>query len=227
MGVHDGHRKRLRARFIEHNLNSFNDINSLELLLSFAIPRKDTNELAHALIDRFGSLKAVFEASHQELLEIDGIGENAAVLISLVPQIYKKAAVCIANEKKVLNNERLLAEYLMPRFLNEIDEVFYMLCLDNKCTVIKCVELSRGTADYVDTNIRKVVETAITSRASFIVIAHNHPRGPVTPSIEDDEVTRRIFRALKSVSIKLVDQLIFTGENYFSYVKYGRINVFM
>ena len=90
MGVHDGHRERLRARFAEHGLESFNELNALELLLCYAIPRRDTNELAHRLLDAFGSLSGVFQASMQELTSIPGIGENAAALILMVPQIVEK-----------------------------------------------------------------------------------------------------------------------------------------
>lgn len=98
MGVHDGHRERLRARFAEHGLESFNELNALELLLCYAIPRRDTNELAHRLLDAFGSLSGVFQASMQELTSIPGIGENAAALILMVPQIVKKAHVSKAQK---------------------------------------------------------------------------------------------------------------------------------
>lgn len=93
MGVHDGHRERLRWRFIEHGLKNFNELNSLELLLFFAIPRRDTNELAHTLLARFGTLAGVFDASYEELTSVPGVGENAAALIMLVPQILKKSYV--------------------------------------------------------------------------------------------------------------------------------------
>ena len=222
MGVHDGHRKRLRANFIENSLTGFNDINALELLLSFAIPRKDTNELAHILLEKFGSLKEVMLASHEELLEVPGVGENVAVLLKLVPQIYKKASLSDANAQTKCSNYNYLADYLRPRFIDERDEVLYMVCLDNLNYVIKCIELSRGSANYVAINIRRVVEVALSSRACKVALAHNHPRGPVMPSIEDDHVTKRLRDALKMVDINLVDHLIFTGGDYFSYEKYDR-----
>lgn len=217
MGVHDGHRKRLRERFTEHSLSSFNDINSLELLLAYAIPRKDTNELAHKLLDTFGSLQAVFDASHQELIAVEGIGENAAVLISLIPQIYKKAAVCEADKIKKCNSVELLVKYLQPRFMNERDEILIMLCLDSGMKVINCVEVARGVVNAVETNSRRITELALKSRATFVVMAHNHPNGISIPSIEDDAFTRQIKNALSSVHIKLADHLIFAGEDWTSY----------
>ena len=90
MGVHDGHRERLKSRFLEHGIDSFNDLNALELLLFYAIPRRDTNVIAHALLDRFGGLSGVFEASVPELTDVPGVGENAALLLKLVPQMMKK-----------------------------------------------------------------------------------------------------------------------------------------
>ena len=138
MGVHDGHRERLRARFAEHGLESFNELNALELLLCYAIPRRDTNELAHRLLDAFGSLSGVFQASMQELTSIPGIGENAAALILMVPQIVKKAHVSKAKETKIIRNSTDAGNYLLPYFLDEQDEIVMMLCLDNKRAVICC-----------------------------------------------------------------------------------------
>lgn len=225
MGVHDGHRQRLREQFLLNELESFNDITALEFLLSFAIPRKDTNELAHALLDKFGSLKDVMSASHQELLEVKGIGENAAVLLRLVPQMYKKSAVSAVKELKVLRYISDIAEYLYPRFLNEADEVMYLLCIDNNSNPICCIQLARGVADYVETNIRKIAQLSLSNRATRVVIAHNHPRGPALPSIEDDEVTRRVLHGLSALGVSLSDHLIFFGEEYYSYVQSGRLGL--
>ena len=141
MGVHDGHRERLRARFAEHGLESFNELNALELLLCYAIPRRDTNEIAHRLLDAFGSLSGVFQASMQELTSIPGIGENAATLILMVPQIVKKAHVSKAKETKIIRNSTDAGNYLLPYFLDEPDEIVMMLCLDNKRAVICCREM--------------------------------------------------------------------------------------
>ena len=224
MGVHDGHRQRLRARFIEHGLASFNDINSLELLLSFAIPRKDTNELAHRLLDTFGSLENVFDASHQELTAVDGIGENAAVLLSLVPQIYKKAAVSKANEIKKCNDVASLVSFLKPRFIDEKNEVLIMVCLDSSLNVISCIEVARGTVNTIETNNRRIVELALKSRATSVALAHNHPNGVAVPSTEDDYFTKQVSNGLSSIGIKLVDHIIFAGDKYISYASFSALH---
>lgn len=201
MGVHDGHRERLRARFAEHGLESFNELNALELLLCYAIPRRDTNELAHRLLDAFGSLSGVFQASMQELTSIPGIGENAAALILMVPQIVKKAHVSKAKETKIIRNSTDAGNYLLPYFLDEQDEIVMMLCLDNKRAVICCREMGRGVVNCVDANIRRMVETALKVKTTTVIIAHNHPNGVALPSREDDNFTRTLYRSLGLLGI--------------------------
>ena len=168
--------------FAEHGLESFNELNALELLLCYAIPRRDTNELAHRLLDAFGSLSGVFQASMQELTSIPGIGENAAALILMVPQIVKKAHVSKAKETKIIRNSTDAGNYLLPYFLDEQDEIVMMLCLDNKRAVICCREMGRGVVNCVDANIRRMVETALKVKTTTVIIAHNHPNGVALPS---------------------------------------------
>ena len=196
MGVHDGHRDRLRQSYLEHGLMSMNDINALELLLFYAIPRRDTNETAHRLLDRFGSLDGVFSASAEELQEVEGIGENAAALLTLIPEIMKKSRVSKAREIRQIRSSDDAGAYLLPYFLNERDEVIYLLCLDTKRCVICCAEMGRGVVNSVDTGIRRIVEKALKVRACSAILAHNHPDGIALPSREDEVFTRALDNAL-------------------------------
>ena len=116
MGIHDGHRERLKKAFIEHGLESMNDIQALELLLFFSVARRDTNELAHLLLERFGSLDEIFHAAAEDLMEVPGVGEHTAVLLMLLPQIMKKSAVSKANEIRQITSSRDAGKYLVPRF---------------------------------------------------------------------------------------------------------------
>ncbi len=217
MGVHDGHRARLRANFAENGLDGFNELNSLELLLFYAIPRRDTNELAHALLDRFDSLDGVFVASMHELMSVEGVGENAAALIRLIPEIMRKSRIAKASEVKVIASSAQAGRYFVPRFLYQEDESLVLLCLDSQKRVISCVELSRGVVNSVEANVRKIVETALRYRAVCVIMAHNHPDGVASPSEEDNLITKQVSSALCSVSIPLVDHIIVAGEEYFSY----------
>ena len=221
MGVHDGHRERLRARFAEHGLESFNELNALELLLCYAIPRRDTNELAHRLLDAFGSLSGVFQASMQELTSIPGIGENAAALILMVPQIVKKAHVSKAEKNKIIRNSTDAGNYLLPYFLDEQDEIVMMLCLDNKRAVICCREMGRGVVNCVDANIRRMVETALKVKTTTVIIAHNHPNGVALPSREDDNFTRALYRSLGLLGITLEDHIIVANDEFVSLADSG------
>ena len=226
MGVHDGHRERLRARFAEHGLDSFNELNALELLLCYAIPRRDTNEIAHRLLDAFGSLSGVFQASMQELTSIPGIGENAATLILMVPQIVKKAHVSKAKETKIIRNSTDAGNYLLPYFLDEPDEIVMMLCLDNKRAVICCREMGRGVVNCVDANIRRMVETALKVKTTTVIVAHNHPNGVALPSREDDNFTRTLYRSLGLLGITLEDHIIVANDEFVSLADSGIMHLF-
>ncbi len=226
MGVHDGHRERLRARFAEHGLESFNELNALELLLCYAIPRRDTNEIAHRLLDAFGSLSGVFQASMQELTSIPGIGENAATLILMVPQIVKKAHVSKAKEVKIIRNSTDAGNYLLPYFLDEPDEIVMMLCLDNKRAVICCREMGRGVVNCVDANIRRMVETALKVKTTTVIVAHNHPNGVALPSREDDNFTRTLYRSLGLLGITLEDHIIVANDEFVSLADSGVMHLF-
>ena len=221
MGVHDGHRDRLRQSYLEHGLMSMNDINALELLLFYAIPRRDTNEIAHRLLDRFGSLDGVFSASAEELIEVDGIGENAAALLTLIPEIMKKSRVSKTREIRQIRSSDEAGAYLLPYFLNERDEVVYLLCLDTKRCVICCAEMGRGVVNSVDTGIRRIVEKALKVRASSVIIAHNHPDGIALPSREDEVFTRALYNALETVGIRLEDHIIVAEDDYTSMADTG------
>lgn len=226
MGVHDGHRERLRARFAEHGLESFNELNALELLLCYAIPRRDTNEIAHRLLEAFGSLSGVFQASMQELTSVPGIGENAATLMLMVPQIVKKAHVSKARETKIIRNSTDAGNYLLPYFLDEPDEIVMMLCLDNKRAVICCREMGRGVVNCVDANIRRMVETALKVKTTTVIIAHNHPNGVALPSREDDNFTRTLYRSLGLLGITLEDHIIVANDEFVSLADSGVMHLF-
>jgi DNA repair protein RadC len=224
MGVHDGHRARLRQSFLEHGLQSMHDINALELLLFYALPRRDTNETAHLLLERFGSLDGVFSAPVEDLCEVEGIGEYAAALIALIPEIMKKARLSKSREIRQIKCSEDAGEYLLPYFMNERDEVVYMLCLDAKRAVICCAEMGRGVANSVDTSIRRMVEKALKVRACSVIVAHNHPNGFAIPSREDDSFTRALIHSMETVGIRMEDHIIVADEDYTSIADTGMLS---
>lgn len=217
MNLHEGHRERLRRSFLENGLQSMNDINALELLLFYALPRRDTNEIAHLLLERFGSLDGVFSASLEDLCEIEGIGEYAATLLLLIPEIVKKSRISKSREIRQIKSSEDAGNYLLPYFMNERDEVLYMLCLDSKRTVICCTEMGRGIVNSVDASVRRLVEKALKVKACSVIIAHNHPDGIALPSREDDIFTRCLYNAMETVGIRLEDHIIVADEDYISF----------
>lgn len=214
---HFGHRERLKKRFVEHGLDGFNDINALELLLFYSIPRQDTNVIAHRLIERFGNIDGVFSASLRELTEVPGVGESSAVLITMIPQLYKKALISNVGELKVISSPSAAGRYFMPRLSTERDEVLLMLCLDSQRRIIACREVNRGVVNSVAVDIRKLVEIALHDKASSVIIAHNHPDGTDMFSVEDELVTRQISDALKLLKIELADHILVCKDSYLSY----------
>ena len=216
MGIHEGHRERIKESFLAYGLEPMSDVSALEFLLFYAIPRRDTNELAHALLDQFGSLDGVFHASVEELKAVPGIGDHAATLLTLVPQIMKKAAVAKTREIVQIRSSAEAGAFLLPRFLNEQDEVLLMLCLDARKAVICCCEMGRGVVNGVEASVRRMVEKALKVKASSVIVAHNHPTGFAIPSREDDVFTRNLYSSLSAVGVRFVDHIIVAGDDYVS-----------
>ena len=162
MGIHDGHREKMRRRFLETGLEGFADHEALELLLYYAIPRRDTNPIAHALMERYDSLSGVLNAPVEDLEKVEGIGESAAILLSLVSRLSRKARIADASQETILNSSERAGAYLLERFAGERRELVFLLCLDRKGRLLACKRLAEGDVASADLNIRKVVETGIT-----------------------------------------------------------------
>lgn len=211
MGVHDGHRNRLKERYNKEGLSNFQDHEVLELLLFYSIPQKDTNPIAHKLLEHFGSLGEVFNASVSELTKVDGITENSAVLISMIPKLMGK--VKTKDYSKIpLDTADMLCKYCKNLFYSETTEKLRVVCLDNKLKVIGCEEVSSGTMGKIEFNARSIVEIAIKYRTDIVVLTHNHPRGASLPSNADLSATTSIKNILSSLGIKLLDHVI-VGQN--------------
>ncbi|MCI8526524.1 MAG: DNA repair protein RadC [Oscillospiraceae bacterium] len=221
MAMHDGHRQRMRQRYLRAGLDGFDDLAILEFLLHFAIPRRDTNPIAHALLDRYGSLSAVLEAPAADLQQVEGVGESAAVLLTLLPAVARRHMIQRAEIGAVLDTTTKCGEYLLPRFFGERDEVVWMLCLDAKLTAVDCRLLARGGFNTVAVSARKVVETALRCNAASVVLAHNHPGGIAVPSAEDTRTTDRLRRALSAVGIELADHIVAAGGDFVSMAASG------
>jgi DNA repair protein RadC len=220
--LHNGHRERLRKRFQEEGLDSFEDHQVLELLLFHVIQRGDTNPVAHRLIKRFGSLSAVLEADPKDVSMVEGIGERAAAFLAMIPQVTRRYFHDrVLRDRPKLNSSDAVAEYLIPLMAGRPEEVFYVLCLDTQCRVVYPALISEGTVKEAVVYPRHVVEVALRHRAASVILAHNHPAGTTRPSQQDHQLTRLLVQALGPLDIKVLDHIIIAGNQAFSFAVEG------
>jgi DNA repair protein RadC len=206
-------------------LRSFEPHEALELLLFFCIPQKDTNPLAHELINKFGSFAAVLNAPHSELLSVKGIGAYSAAFLRMIPQFLDYYSGSVSNSGSHITNTREAGEFFAGLFkLSEGVEAVYMACLDAKGKILNCRLVTKGDFRSAMINIRKVVEVALMYNAYYIVLAHNHPSGIALPSHDDEYSTRKICEALKPVEIQIFDHLIFADSDFVSMRESGMLS---
>lgn len=221
MSIHDGHRQRLKERFLREGLDGFTDIQVLELLLFYAIPVKDTNPLAHALLDRFRTLPGVLDAPVEKLMEVDGIKEHAATLIKLSKAMGRCYEMKNNKSDVTLKSVEACGQHLLPFFKDKKNETVYLLALDAKMMVLDCLEVGEGSINYASIPVRRVVEMALDVGASSVVLAHNHPSGIALPSGDDIQTTRRLAAALTAVEIVMIDHIIVADGDYVSLAQSG------
>lgn len=216
MAVHDGHRQRKKEQFRMHGLDAFADHEVLELLLYYAIPRRDTNPVAHRLMERFGSLDGVFSATVEELEEVEGMGKNAATLLALWMPLYRRVRTKPTAKEVILNSTEQAGRYFMDLFFGMRREELYEACLDAKGKLLACCRIAEGGVDTVNINTRRLVENALKCGASAVILAHNHPSGIALPSPDDNTTTLALWDALRAVGIPLIDHIIVADEDYVS-----------
>ena len=221
MKLHEGHRKRVRDRYLSEGLDAFEDHQVLELLLYYCIPRRDTNELAHRMIKQFGSLAGLFEAKPKDISEKCGVSENTAILVSLIPSLARRYNTVKLGDRPLLNTSSKAGEYAVSLFAGRTYEVFYAICLNSQNRVNYAALVQEGTLTEAPVYPRLVVEAVLCHKASSVILAHNHPGGSMQPSRADIEVTGRISRALEPISVKVVDHIIVAGGRYFSFKENG------
>ena len=216
MSIHTGHRKRVKDEFRARGLEGWPDHRALELLLFYAIPQGDVNGLAHDLIDRFGSLAGVLDASEDELKKVPGVGEHTALLIRLLPAIGARYQAQRGGLGELVHTPREAAALLEPYFFGARNELVYILCLDSKGKALGVRKVAEGSIYASDINIRRIAEEAMGLRAAGIYLAHNHISNLAFPSAEDWQATDTVRAALGPVGLNLIDHLIFVDGDVVS-----------
>lgn len=208
---HTGHRDRLKDRFLQEGLEHFQIHNALELMLFYSIPYKDTNEIAHVLLDTFGSLRNVFDAPYDELVRVDGIGKNSAILVKLITEIAKLSRREFNDSIQIIDNTVLAKRFCENLFYGCTNEAVAVICLDNANHLIHYENVSSGTVNRSHVDRRQLMEAVVRHNSSSIILTHNHPRGDCTASSEDLNFTMEIKLLLNHIGVRLEDHII-VGE---------------
>ena len=218
MNEHAEHRQRMKNRFLKNGLDCFDEHQVIELLLFFGIPRQDTNVIAHRLINRFGSLREVLEASYEELLEVEGIGEHAATLIKFSAELSRRYLLSEAKQNERFETVDKLGDYLKRLFLGKKVEEVYILTFTGKMEMLSCRKLADGMTNLVAFSVKPLIEEAILSHAACIVLAHNHPSGIASPSGSDIEITHQLEFICNQMSVPLIEHYVVAGNQYYAII---------
>lgn len=219
----EGHRKRLRERFQRSGFDGFHDHEVLEFLLTYAIPQRDVKPIAKALIERFGSLSAVFDAPVTSLREIAGIADRSSILIHCIPRIIERYQKDRWEKRESVNSTRDAVTFLTAELGTERNEVFCLLALNSQNALIASERIQRGTVNRTAVFPRQVVEASLKHRASAVILAHNHPGGDPRPSSADRQLTRKLKKLLNDLDIVVHDHIIIAGPRYFSFNESGEL----
>lgn len=217
--LHEGHRQRVKSKFLKYGIESLDDYQVLEAMLFYAVPKKDTNELAHTLVNRFGSLAGVLEAEYDELIKVNGVGENIGSMLKLFGMVsmrYAQSSFSYEN-RTLLDDTKKMLEYCKTLFLGEKRELVYLLALDTEMLLVGKEVISQGSVDSVEVTPRRAAEFAFKSNSNNIVITHNHPQGTSLPSRADVKTTIHFREVLKSMDIELIDHIIVGRDGAISF----------
>ncbi len=216
MTMHDGHRKRLRERFRQEGLEGFADHEVLELILFYGRARGDVNPLAHTLMDVFGSLQGVLEASPEQLMAVSGVGEETATLISLLVPAFRRYSACLCRTRKRFETRRDVKLFCRALLAGRRTERLYVIGLDADHQLLGSRLVAEGSTGSVQVQPRLVAEAALNLNARAIILCHNHPGGSDWPSLQDLSITQHIQLVMKSLDVELLDHLIVAGEKTYS-----------
>lgn len=224
--AHQGHRQRMHERVQNYGLDSLAPHEALEYVLYLTNAQKDTNGIAHELIERFGDFAAVLEASEEELCTVEGVGPATARMLHLLPQISRYYGRSRTSNARCIQTTEQMGSYLMAKFAWSDYERAMLVSLDSRKRVRAAVWLREGTSDRVSLEIKDVVSAAIKGKTDTVVLCHNHPNGVALPSLADMDATGNIVRALGLVKIHLLDHFILTDTEYFSMRDANRLPIY-
>lgn len=206
--LHENHRQRVHGKISKKGFEDLPEHEVLEYILFFSVPRRDTNPIAHALIDRFGSFVQVLEASEEELLEVPGIGPNSARLIHMLLGVWQYYEQHKTRTPWFPKKEEERKAFIASIFRGQSNEQFWIIALSDKMKILRKVKLAEGVPNTVSASISRIAAEAVSAGATSLVLAHNHPAGTALPSAEDISATTRIVIALQPLNIQVLNHYI-------------------
>ncbi|MBR5270454.1 MAG: DNA repair protein RadC [Anaerotignum sp.] len=215
--IHEGHRDRMRNRYLQEGADGMASHEILEILLYGTIPRGDTNEIAHHLLDEFGSISNLIEADPHEIAKTAGVGVKSAVFLSLLHELVLRYEREKLEQKPALTSIPRSVDYCKALLAFRPRECFYAICLDSRRKIIHTSKISEGTVNDAAVSPRLVVEKALRYKATGILLCHNHPSGNVKPSYEDIILTNQLKNMLEPLGVQVVDHIIIGENQYFSF----------
>ena len=227
LNLHEGHRERLRNKLVESNFSQQDDYVVLEYLLTLCVKRKDTNELAHQLINTFGSLAKVCDSDISLLTKVKGVTPTIATFLHSIPFICRNYQLSKCKPKQSLTCPQDIFNYLGKAIFHLPVEEFYLICLDNNNGVISKYGIAMGKSNSITIKTKELIQKALDAKAEKILLVHNHPTGDVTPSTEDIETTKRLYFNFTLNGIQLADHLIVNYQSkFFSFSQEGLLKQF-
>lgn len=220
--IHEGHRSRMEEKVLSGHVDSLTDTELLEMLLFNVIRRQNTNETAHRLLDKFGSLRAIFEAEPSAVKEVRGIGNKTVVFAAVAGEICKRMSRDEQGSVKCFANIEAIGCYFINLFKYESEESVKLMVLDSKNRLVDCVTVHEGTVSSSSVSVRRVAKAALDLKASRVVIAHNHPSGDASPSDDDVVLTRILRRTLGEIDVDVVEHILVAKDRYMPIVAYMR-----
>lgn len=219
--MHKHHRQRMKARFFNEGPENFAPHELIEMLLFYGKPQGDTNPTAHLLMERFGSIKGILEASVDDLVQVNGIGEHTAGLIKLIPEILRRCEKEMRTNAKVYNKISKVLSYARSLFSMQREEQIYLMLLNNKMELLECSMVSKGTVNSCRVILRKIDERIFAKNATYMILLHNHPNGVALPSKDDIETTYEIYQHVSQIEVAMLEHIIITDTRFCPMMKSG------
>ena len=212
--THQGHRDRMFERVEKYGWESLSSYELIEMMLFYSIPRVNTNGIAHAMLDQFGSVKGILDADPRELMKVPGVGSKSAQMIKMMPELLRRYLNEASSKSKRFDSIGMIGEYFYRLFLGTHEERLYMMTFNNRMNLLDCTHISTGVINCSEVMMRKISEKIVYSGAAVVAFAHNHPEGMAVPSATDVEATEILRTHVENMGVQMLEHLVFADKRF-------------